>query len=343
MSLIINCVIMNNLISSIKVENLTKKFNDFIAVDGISFDVKEGELFGLLGPNGAGKTTTLNMLSTLLKPTSGKAEIVGFDVSEKKNDVRNSIGMVFQDPAIDVNLTGKENLQFHAMMYGMKKKEREERIKEVLGLVELTDKANQLVEKYSGGMKRRLEIARGLMHRPKVLFLDEPTLGLDAQTRRSIWNYIKKMNKESNVTIILTTHYMEEADYLCDRVAIIDHGKIVALDTPNNLKDILGGDVVSLEIGPKSGLLAKSLEKIKWIKSIKHHDGTLSLTMENGERRIPELVKISERKKIEILSVNFHKPSLEDVFLYFTGKLIRDQEGNQNEMMRQMMRRRMGR
>ena len=326
---------------AIKVENLTKKFNDLTAVDSISFEVREGELFGLLGPNGAGKTTILNMLSTLLKLTSGKAEIVGFDVSEKKDDVRKSIGMVFQDPALDGELTGKENLEFHAMMYGMNKEDRRKRMKEVLDLVELTDKADVIAGKYSGGMRRRLEIARGLMHRPKVLFLDEPTLGLDAQTRRRIWEYIKKLNKESKVTIILTTHYMEEADYLCERVAIIDNGKIVAMDTPSKLKNTLGGDVVSLEIGPKSEELMRKLKDTEWIKKMKKHDGKLSLTMENGEKRIPELVKMAERQGIEILSVNFRKPSLEDVFIHFTGKSIRDQNASQSEINKEMMRKRM--
>ena len=232
--------------NSIKVENLTKKFGAFTAVDNISFTVKKGELFGLLGPNGAGKTTTINMLCTLLKSTAGKGIVAGFNISQDKDKVRKSIGIVFQEPALDSTLTGKENLEFHAMMYGMKKNERINRIKKVMELVELTDKANVLVQNYSGGMKRRLEIARGLIHQPKVLFLDEPTLGLDAQTRRHIWEYIKKLNKETNVSIILTTHYMEEADYLCERVAIIDFGKIVAIDSPKKLKDVLGGDVIEL-------------------------------------------------------------------------------------------------
>ena len=326
---------------AIKVENLTKKFNGFTAVNNISFTVNKGELFGLLGPNGAGKTTTINMLSTLLNPTSGYAEVAGFDISRDKDDVRRNIGIVFQEPALDNRLTGRENLEFHAMMYGMDKEERRKRIRKVLELVELTDKADELVENYSGGMKRRLEIARGLIHKPKVLFLDEPTLGLDAQTRRHIWDYIKKLNKEG-VTIILTTHYMEEADYLCDRVAIIDHGKIIALDTPKNLKDILGGDVVTLEIKNKHKIekLMNSLKKLKWIKTMKKHYTNLSLTMEKGEKRIPELISIANKNKINITSVNLHKPSLEDVFLYFTGKTIREKEATQNELNKERMRRR---
>lgn len=327
--------------SVIKVENLTKRFGDFTAVESISFNVERGELFGLLGPNGAGKTTTINMLSTLLEPTSGYAELAGFNVAKNKDDVRNNIGIVFQDPALDDKLTGKENLEFHAMMYGIAKEERRKRIKEVLELVELTDKANVLIEDYSGGMKRRLEIARGLIHRPKVLFLDEPTLGLDVQTRRRIWDYIKKLNKESEITIILTTHYMEEADYLCDRLAIIDHGKIVALDTPAKLKEALGGDVVSLELNGNTVHLLNLLRNFKWINKMKEHDGILSLTMERGDRRIPQLVETAKRMRINISSVNLRKPSLDDVFLHFTGRTIREQEASQNDVNKERMKRRM--
>jgi len=326
---------------AIKVENLTKKFNNFTAVDNISFNVKSGELFGLLGPNGAGKTTIINMLSTLLNPTSGHAEVAGFDVSKKRDAVRNSIGIVFQDPALDTKLTGKENLEFHAMMYGIEKKERDKRIKEVLELVELTDKADVLVEKYSGGMKRRIEIARGLIHKPKVLFLDEPTLGLDTQTRRHIWEYIKKLNKENKITIILTTHYMEEADYLCERVAIIDKGKIVALDKPQKLKDSLGGDVVCVDIGKNIDNMVKKFKQLKWIKTSKKYDSILCLTMEHGEKRIPDIVRIIQRAGIKIKSVDLHKPSLDDVFIHFTGKTIREENTGQDDMRRQFIRRRM--
>ena len=328
---------------AITVDKLTKQFNGFVAVDHISFTVNAGELFGVLGPNGAGKTTTINLLSTLLKPTSGYAEVAGHNVSKDKDNVRRNIGIVFQEPALDDKLTGKENLEFHAMMYGMNKADRRKRIKEVLELVELTDKANVLVEKYSGGMKRRLEIARGLIHKPEVLFLDEPTLGLDAQTRRHVWNYIKILNKEHNVTIILTTHYMEEADYLCDRIGIIDHGKIIALDTSANLKDLLGGDVVSLEIEGDGEELMTHLKELRWVKAIKKHDRTLHLTMEKGERRIPELISIAQKLGITVLSVNLREPSLEDVFLHFTGKTMREKEASQRERSREMARRRRGR
>lgn len=326
---------------AINVENLTRNFGKFTAVDSISFSVKSGELFGLLGPNGAGKTTTINMLSTLLNVTSGKAEVAGFDVTKNRADVRQSIGVVFQDQALDSNLTGRENLEFHGIMYGVPKKVREERISEVLKLVELEDKQNVLVEKYSGGMRRRLEIARGLIHKPKVLFLDEPTIGLDAQTRRLIWDYIKKLKNEGDVAIILTTHYMEEADYLCDRVAIIDHGKIIAMDTPERLKHSLGGDVVCAE-SLESDKLLKLLKKVKWVKSVKKYDGSVCVTMEHGGKRIPEIIVSAQKAGIKITSVNLHEPSLEDVFIHYTGKTIRDQEGEGSDrarFMRMRMRR----
>jgi ABC-2 type transport system ATP-binding protein len=328
---------------AIKVENLTKKFNGLVAVDHLSFSVESGELFGLLGPNGAGKTTTINVLSTLLDPTSGYGEVASFDITRHKDDVRKSIGIVFQEPALDIKLSGKENLEFHAMMYGIGKELRRERIKEVLRLVDLTDKADVLVENYSGGMKRRLEIARGLIHRPKVLFLDEPTLGLDAQTRRHIWDYIRDLNQKSDVTIILTTHYMEEADYLCERVAIIDYGKIVAMDSPSKLKDILGGDVVSLEIEGRSDALLSHLRELDWIKTMASHNNNLSLTMEKGERRIPELINMANKDGVDVVCVHLRKPSLEDVFLHYTGRIIREHELSPNERKKEMLRRRMGR
>jgi len=316
---------------AIRVEGLTKQFDGFTAVDQISFSVPNGELFGLLGPNGAGKTTTINMLSTLLKPTSGFAEVAGFEVGRSRDAVRKSIGVVFQETALDGKLTGRENLDFHAMMYGLAKNERKLRLAEVLELVELTEKAGILVENYSGGMKRRLEIARGLIHRPKVLFLDEPTLGLDAQTRRHIWDYIKKLNREGGVTIILTTHYMEEADYLCHRTAIMDHGKFVALGSPSGLKDVLGGDVVSMEFDGVFDTYLDELRNLDWIKRIKQHDGSLSLTMEKGERRIPELINLAQKVGVVVDCVHLRKPSLEDVFLHYTGRTIREREASLTE------------
>ena len=329
--------------NAIQVKNLTKNFNGIVAVDNITFDVETGELFGLLGPNGAGKTTTINMLSTLLKKTSGSGTVAGFDISKDKDDVRRCIGVVFQEPALDSKLTGRENLEFHSMMYGIGKEDRKARIKNVLNLVDLAEKERVLVEKYSGGMKRRLEIARGLIHRPKVLFLDEPTLGLDAQTRRHIWDYIKKLNRETDVTIILTTHYMEEADFLCTRIAIMDQGKFVALDSPLKLKDILGGDVITLEIEGRADELIDLMESLEWIKTLTQHNGHLSLTLEKGERRIPELIKLANQKNVQVTCVNLRKPSLEDVFLHYTGRTIRQEEASQTERNKATMRGRMGR
>jgi len=258
-------------ISIIEVKALTKIFAGRIrAVDGISFNVEKGEILGFLGPNGAGKTTTLNVLATLLRPTSGTATVNGHDILAEPDAVRRSIGYVFQDPTLDLELTGRENLDFHGRIYGLKRDVRQRRISEMLEVVQLTDRADELVKTYSGGMKRRLEIARGLLHYPQVLFLDEPTLGLDPQTRRAIWEHIRRLNQEEKVTIILTTHYTEEADYLCERILIIDFGKIVALDTPDKLKARLEGDVVSLVFKDPAaiGKVHLLLEKEDWVRRI---------------------------------------------------------------------------
>ena len=309
----------------IVVKNLTKTFNGFKAVDSISFTVKKGEIFGLLGPNGAGKTTTIKMLVTLLKPSSGEAKVAGYDAVKQPNMVRKNIGIVFQEPTLDLELTAKENLDFHARLYGLNKKRREERIKEVLKLVDLYDKANLQVKKFSGGMQRRLEIARGLLHFPKVLFLDEPTLGLDAQTRRKIWDYIIEMKEREDVTIILTTHYIEEADKLCDRVAIIDKGKIIALDDPENLKKMVGEDVVSLTVNDPERLIDElALEEIRKIVRI---EDRLELSVVKGEIMIPRMVEIAQKVGVEVKSVSLRKPTLEDVFIHLTGREIREESG----------------
>ncbi len=321
--------------NAIEIKGLTKKFGDFTAVGGISFDVKEGEIFGLLGPNGAGKTTTIKMLTTLLPPTKGDAKVAGFDILNDQNNVRRNIGIIFQDPSLDDELTGRENLEFHAILYKIGKKERQKKIDEVLKLVELEDKADTLIKNYSGGMKRRLEIGRGLIHEPKILFLDEPTVGLDPQTRRHIWEYIKRLNEISGTTLVLTTHYIEEADYLCKRVAFVDHGKIIALDTPHMLKNKLGGDVISLQAkGENQDRFAKMLKGFKWVKTVSERAETMDLTVEDGEKRIPEIVMLAEKHKISIVSVSLHKPSLEDVFIHYTGKTIRDEAGSTLDSMR---------
>ena len=309
----------------IKTVNLTKKFNGFTAVDDISFSVKKGEIFGFLGPNGAGKTTTIKMLTTLLNPTKGTAEIAGNNIKLDKDAVRKNIGIVFQEPALDIELTGRENLDYHARMYGLSKEERKTRVSDVLNLVDLVDKKDLYVKKYSGGMKRRLEIARGLMHYPTVLFLDEPTLGLDAQTRRAIWAYIIKMNKEEGTTIFLTTHYMDEADQVCDRIGIIDRGKLLVIDSIDNLKNSIGNDVITLSSSNIDNL-AKRLEKESWIKKTKMHDSFLTIGVEKGEEKIPVVIEIAQTLGIRIKSISLRKPTLDDVFLSYTGRTMRDEE-----------------
>jgi len=313
---------------AISMHGLTKRFGETTAVDHIDLEIYKGELFGLLGANGAGKSTIIKMLTTMLTPSDGKAQVWGHDVIRERNAVRSSIGVVFQDPAWDGMLTGRENLDFHGRMYGMNGRLRQERIDEVLKLVDLVDKADIKMEDYSGGMQRRLEIARGLMHYPHVLFMDEPTLGLDAQTRRYIWEYIRNMNKEKGVTIILTTHYMEEADALCDRVAIIDKGKVVALDTPSNLKDMIGSDTISLEVQMGTEALLPCLQSFPWIKSVAVINGTLELMVDHAQSRIPEIIQEANKCGTVITSVRLHKPSLEDVFLKYTGRKIRDTGNN---------------
>jgi len=316
----------------IKVENLTKKFDGFTAVDNISFSVNDGEIFGFLGPNGAGKSTTINMLSTLLTPSGGEAIINNFSILTQRNEVRKSIGLVFQDPSLDDRLTAEENLRFHAKLYGVPKKEYKKRLEEVLHLVDLWNRKESIVKTFSGGMKRRLEIARGLIHYPKVLFLDEPTLGLDPQTRSHLWEYILRLKKERQMTIFMTTHYMNEAEY-CDRIAIIDYGKIVALDTPANLKKQIGGDIIQMT-SKQEQELKKELEKL-YKKEIKEENGILQLEVEDGEKFLPRLFNELHTK---IDSIELRKPTLDDVFLNLTGRKIREEEASSKDRMRERMR-----
>lgn len=305
--------------SVIETNGLTKRFDKLTAVDKLNLKIEAGEIFGLLGPNGAGKTTTLSMLSTLIKPTEGHAAVNGFDVVRQSSQVRHSIGFVFQDPSSDDMLTGRENLYLHALMYGVEMKKVNQRIDEVLKLVDLSDKKDLRVKFYSGGMRRRLELARGLLHEPKILFLDEPTLGLDPQTRVHLWSYIKKLSTEQKVTIIITTHYMEEADSLCDRLAIIDHGRVIAMDTPANLKRGLGGDVIKLQV-KKPNIAA--VKKLKYVKNVQSKDGKLVLTVDGANGHMQEILK----KVGNVESVESRSPTLDDVFLHFTGNQIREGE-----------------
>ncbi|HNX17488.1 MAG TPA: ATP-binding cassette domain-containing protein [Methanoregula sp.] len=323
---------------AIQVTDLTRRFGDLTAVDTISFTIEQGEIFGLLGPNGAGKTTTLSMLSTMLEPTSGTAEIMGTDIQKDQDGVRKAIGIVFQDQSLDEELTAWENMDFHGRLYRIPKEVREPRIEKLLKLVELFDRKNDIVKTFSGGMRRRLEIARGLLHHPRVLFLDEPTLGLDPQTRNHLWQYIEVLAKEKNITIILTTHYMEEADRLCNRIAIIDHGKIIALDTPQRLKDSIGGDVVTIR-SPDSEKIAAALSA-SWISHIDKEDDEVRITLANAEQHISTIVTRLNEEKIPITSISVHKPTLEDVFLSYTGKTMREEEVDGKEAMKMHFRRR---
>ncbi|WP_094228992.1 ATP-binding cassette domain-containing protein [Methanolobus psychrotolerans] len=323
--------------SAITVENLTKKFGDFTAVKNLSFIIKSGEVFGLLGPNGAGKTTTMSMLSTMLKPSSGKAAVNGFDIITNEDDVRKSIGIVFQDQSLDEELTAYENMDFHGRLYRIPKSTRQKKIMELLKLVELEGKKDNLVKTYSGGMRRRLEIARGLLHEPKILFLDEPTLGLDPQTRNHLWDYIERLNREKGITIILTTHYMEEADKLCNRIAIIDKGRIIALDTSEKLKNDIGGDVITI-VSSERDKLYSVIQYLPEIKNIEVHDSFLTIGLENAEKHVAQIVNMASETGIPIDSISIHKPTLEDVFLHFTGRIIREEEASGKEQMRLMHR-----
>jgi ABC-2 type transport system ATP-binding protein len=321
----------------IEVRDLTKRFGEIVAVGGISFMVEPGEVFGLLGPNGAGKTTTLSMLSTILRITSGTATVNGFDVARQSSQVRRSIGIVFQEPSIDDRLTGRENLEMHANLYAVPSSEKKKRIRELLRLVELEDRADSLMRTYSGGMRRRLEIARGLIHHPKVLFLDEPTLGLDPQTREHIWKYIVELSKRENITMVLTTHYMEEADRLCDRIAIIDYGKIIALDEPKRLKGGLEGDIITVKT-EKARELSEKLNQMKLVKEMKEQEGELKLIVKNGDKFIPRVVEIAASLGIHVESMSIHEPTLEDVFLHYTGREIRAEGGEEYHGMTAMRR-----
>ncbi len=306
--------------SIITVENLVKKFGKLVAVDDISFSVAPGEIFGFLGPNGAGKTTTINILCTLLKPTSGRAMINGFDVARQQNQVRQSIGLVFQDPSLDEQLSALQNLRFHAMVYHVPASVREKRIEQVLKMTELWDRRKGDVRTYSGGMKRRLELARGLLHYPKVLFLDEPTLGLDPQTRKRIWEYVLELRQSEGTTIFLTTHNMDEAEK-ADRIAIIDYGKLVAMDTPERLKQMVSQDIISVKTDDND----KAVEEIKRryrIEARLDGDG-LTFEVPCGEEFLPIFLKEFGTR---VVSVNLRRPSLEDVFLKLTGREMREEE-----------------
>ena len=320
----------------VEAKGLTKRFGELVAVSSIDFEIEEGEVFGLLGPNGAGKTTTISMLATLLRPTGGTARVAGFDVVQQPAMVRRQIGIVFQEPSTDDLLTGWENLEMHGLLYGMPREQRRKAIDEALELVGLTGRKDDLVRQYSGGMRRRLELARGLMHRPKVLFLDEPTLGLDPQTREHIWEYIRRLAKEERITVLLTTHYMEEADLLCDRVAIIDFGKIVVADEPERLKHRIGGDLVRIK---QKRPEPERFRKLPYVKNVGEKDGELVIAAENVTKNLQDLLA----RAGEIESVEVKEATLNDVFLHYTGREFHEEAGEGGWMERAMMAERRGR
>lgn len=313
---------------SVETRSLVKSFKDVTAVNNVSFYVEQGEIFGFLGPNGAGKSTTMMILTTLLKPTSGQALINGYDVSINPKDVRENIGYVQQESTVDEYLTGRENLILQAKLNHIPKNQIDSRIDEVLELIELTEKQNEPVVTYSGGMRKRLDIAGGLLHRPKVLFLDEPTVGLDIQTRRKIWEYIKKIHDEFEMTIFLTTHYMEEADQLCDRIGIIDGGKIQVIDSPQNMKNSMGNEVISIILNDEKQTreFIDYISKISNVKNVKSDGVKITVFVSSGTEVLPKIFEFSSSNGIKINSISLTQPTLDDVFISYTGHEIRDDD-----------------
>ncbi|MEM3703527.1 MAG: ATP-binding cassette domain-containing protein [Candidatus Bathyarchaeia archaeon] len=318
-------------------EGLTKVFNrSLVAVDHISFSVKDGEIFGFLGPNGAGKTTTINMLITVLKPTEGKASVLDYDIVKQANEVRKIIGVVPQEYTADEDLTGYENVMLCADLYGIPREIAKKRALELLELVELTEFKDKRVETYSGGMRRRLELACGLINRPKVLFLDEPTLGLDVQTRAATWDYIRRLKREYGMTLFMTTHYLEEADALCDRIAIIDHGKIVVTGSPSELKDSLGGDIITITI--KEGADVTSIiERVENVKDVRNENGAYRIKAGNGEVTAPLIIEALRKRGYTVTRLSLTEPTLNEVYLEYTGRAMRDMEESRVEFMTQRL------
>lgn len=313
----------------IEVDKLTKRFGSLTAVDGISFSVQRGEFFAFLGPNGAGKTTTINILCTLARPTSGSVQVAGYDVIRQPHLVRQHIGIIFQDPALDTQLTAWENLSLHARVYAVPGPIWRARAEELLKLVELWERRHTIVRTFSGGMKRRLEIVRALLHQPEILFLDEPTLGLDPQTRRQIWEYLTALHQETGVTLFLTTHYLEEAEQ-CDRLAIIDHGRIIALDTPQQLKAQVSRDIIVLATADNERAVQELRRRFGLQPLLV--DGTVRVEAEHGDTLIPELVR---ELSVPIHSISLRRPSLDDVFIALTGRQIRDEEASELDRFRE--------
>jgi ABC-2 type transport system ATP-binding protein len=312
--------------AAVEVENLTKRFNGFTAVDSLTFQVKEGEVFGLLGPNGAGKSTLIRMLTTLLPPTQGTARINGFDVVRQADAVRRCIGVIPQATTSDLDLTLSENLMIFAKLYGVPRERRKTMVKELLAAVELASWADNPVKNLSGGMRRRLEIARGLVHEPKIFFLDEPTTGLDPTSRRAVWDMLARLKEERELTILLTTHYMDEADNLCDRIAIVDHGKLAALDSPLKLKaSIAAASFVEVSFSAVPPAWTEILEKLPDVGSVERHDSVFRIASHNGPRTMVALAEAAQKAGVEVASLSVQSTTLDDVFTHYTGKQLRDE------------------
>jgi ABC-2 type transport system ATP-binding protein len=327
----------------IKVDGLTKIYNkNLVAVDHINFSVQRGEIFGFLGPNGAGKTTTIKMLITVVKPSKGTASILGQDIAKQSMDVRAAIGVVPQEYTADEDLTGMENILLCADLYGIPRQVSKKRAMELLNLVELVAFKDKRVHTYSGGMRRRLELACGLINRPKVLFLDEPTLGLDVQTRAATWDYVKMLKKEFGMTLFLTTHYLEEADALCDRIAIIDHGKIVVIGTPSELKDSLGGDIISLSIQKDKEDITDLISKVEHVKTVTKENGTYTIKSSNAELTAPLIIETLRKNDHVVIKLSLSKPTLNEVYMQYTGRSMRDAEESHGTIMSQKMAMRRG-
>jgi len=318
-------------LEAIEVDLLTKEFGDVKAVDGISFKVEEGEIFGFLGPNGAGKSTTMMILTTLLKPTSGRALVGGYDVMSDAKKVREKIGYVQQEISVDEFLTGRENLYLHARINQIPRNQIKSRIDDVLELVELGEKKDQATLTYSGGMRKRLDIANGLLSRPSVLFLDEPTVGLDIQTRRKIWGYIKKIRKDFGMTVFISTHYMEEADELCSRIGIIDFGKIQVIDTPKSMKRAIGNEIISFNLvdgKANQDTLIDQINNIEFVKEVKNKQDSITVFSTNSNEVIPKIFQASANLNMKINSLTLKQPTLDDVFISYTGHDLRDETEN---------------
>jgi len=319
----------------IEVKGLSKTFGKLQAVDNVSFNVMEGEIFGFLGPNGAGKSTTINMLTTLMNPTSGDAVVAGYEIRKHATEVRRNVGVVPQEYTADEDLTGLENILLCADLYGLPRSNAKPHAMELLKLVELLDAANRKVSTYSGGMRRRLELACGLINYPRLLFLDEPTLGLDVQTRAAVWKYIRMLKDEYHMTLFLTTHYLEEADSLCERIAIIDHGHIIKIGTPDELKASIGGDVIVVGVTEAEPDLSTALSQLKFVKSVKKTDHEYRIKAENGEEASILIIDLIRSKGLHATKISLTKPSLDEAYLEFTGRSLREEETTRSQMFSQ--------